>query len=62
MVSIPPKIDIPDTPDLFVLRFGATFDDKSNMAAHPLRLSTAETRAVTLDRNELETGFLCPAR
>ena len=44
LVSIPPKIDIPDTADLSMLRFDATFDDKSNMAAHPRRLSTAETQ------------------
>ena len=31
------------------------------MAAHPRRLCTAETQyAVTLDRNELETGFYVP--
>ena len=27
LVSIPPKIDILDTPDLSILRFDATFDD-----------------------------------
>ena len=31
------------------------------MAAHPLRLSTAETQyAITFDRNELDTGFDVP--
>ena len=44
MVSIPPKIDIPDTPELSILRFDTIFDDKSNMAVHPRRLSTAETQ------------------
>jgi len=40
LVSIPPKMYIPNTPDLSILRFDAIFDYKSNMAAHP-RLSTA---------------------
>ena len=48
LVSIPPKIDIPNTPDLCILRFDAIFDDKSNMAAHPRRLSTAERSKVKL--------------
>ena len=34
-VSIPPKIDIPDTPNLSSLQFDAIFDDKCNMAAYP---------------------------
>ena len=44
LVSIPPKIDILDTPDLSILRFDAIFDDKSKMAAHPRRLLTAQTQ------------------
>ena len=44
MVLIPPKVGIPDTPDLSILRFDAIFDDKFNMAVHPRRLSTAETQ------------------
>ena len=29
LVSIPPKTDIPDTPDLSILRFYTIFDDNS---------------------------------
>ena len=43
LVSISPQIDNPDKSDLSVLRFDAILDVKSNMAAHPIRLSTAET-------------------
>ena len=60
-VSIPPKIDIPDTPDPYILRSDAIFDEISNVAAHPWRWSTAEKQSVvTFDRNELETGFDVP--
>ena len=35
VASFPPEIDIPDTPDLSVLRFDFILDEKSNRAAHP---------------------------
>ena len=35
LVTIPPEIDIPDTPDPVVVRFDVILDDKSYMAAHP---------------------------
>ena len=34
-VSIPPEIDIPDTPDLSILCFDVILDEKSYMAARP---------------------------
>ena len=60
-VSIPPEIDVPDTPDSSILRFVVILDDKSNMVAHPWRSPPAEKQsAVTFDRNELETRFDVP--
>ena len=34
MLSIPPEIDIPDTPDLSILCFDVILDDKSYMSPH----------------------------
>ena len=63
MLSIPLKIDIPDTPDLSILRFDAICDEKSKMAAHQRQLSTAETQStVSFDWNQLETECLCLSR
>ena len=35
LVSFPPEIDIPDTPDLSILRIDVILEGKSKMTAHP---------------------------
>ena len=59
MVPLPPEIDIPDTPDLSILRFDVKLlDEKSTIAAQSKRWSTAETQsAVIFYKNDKETGF-----
>ena len=56
LVPIPPEIDILDTPGLSSVRFGDILEEKSNMAVHSRRSSTAETQsAVIFDPSERET-------
>jgi len=42
LVSIPPEIGIPDTPESSILHYNASLDEKSNMTNIPGRSSAVE--------------------